>query len=176
MYGCVRFSLTRNFFVVLCQQLGEEDEEEKNERKKGRRTKRRRNTRRRRRRRIIIRWSYLRWQRYSVYDSLLRFDISHNRHVLGKRGRERERERKKNRDDTQKNGSEWNEQEEEEKTSKKGQRLWKKPTITENKEGGGESEREKMKKGIIPPYSPSTWTLYETRIPGNNVRHVYFQI
>lgn len=42
----------------------------------------------------------------TVYDSLLRLDISHNRHVLGKRGRKRAREREKNRDDTQKNGSE----------------------------------------------------------------------
>lgn len=66
-------------------------------------------------------------------------------------------------------GSEW----EQEKTSKKGQRLWKKPTITEEKK---EDEGENEERDYSFLFSFNMNTLYETRIPGNNVRHVYFQI
>jgi hypothetical protein len=87
---CVRFSVARNFVVVLCQQL---EEEEKNERdtngKKKKKKKKKENHHQ-----IDDHISVV---EDTVCDCLLQLDISHSRHVLGKHRRKR--------DDTQKAGA-----------------------------------------------------------------------
>ncbi len=74
--GCVRFFLTRNFIVVLCQQLGEEDDDEEEK-------KNERNTNEKNHHQMISIFVV----DDTVYDCLLKLDISPSRHVLGKRGR-----------------------------------------------------------------------------------------
>jgi hypothetical protein len=79
IYACVRFSLARNFVVVLCQQL---EEERKRNEEDGESSSD----------------DHIFVVDDTVHDCLLKLDIFHSRHVLGKRGRITERKR----DDTQK--------------------------------------------------------------------------
>ena len=83
---CVCCSMTRNFVVVLCQQLREEKKRKKHERKDEQEEGE----------------SSADDHSFAVddtvYDCLLKLDIFHSRHVLGKRGRIQKRRR----DDTQK--------------------------------------------------------------------------
>ncbi len=97
---CVCFSLTRNFVVVLCQQLEVEEKEEKERNTNEKEEEEEEDGESSSDDHIFV-------DNDTVYDCLLRLDISHSRHVLGKRGREKEmtqkkRERMKRREDCEK--------------------------------------------------------------------------
>ncbi len=126
---CVCFSLTRNFVVVLCQQLEVEENEEKERNTNEKEEEEEEDGESSSDDHIFV-------DNDTVYDCLLRLDISHSRHVLGKRGREKEmtqkkRERMKRREDCEKRSE-----------------------IMEEAYYYREDENEK--KGIIPSYSSST--------------------